>query len=208
MPSEELFEKYKNTKTIDIYLSSGNFLGTLDERRELSAFIKILLTFFIPSHNISVPEEEIRKILSTSTLQILWNTCSKLYKEEEELSKNSISEDILKTLELHEGEEAEKQASLTDIRNLLYINYMKALLQDEPETPVLEALRKAFAMDKKESLLNKDHSYDFFMIAFKNFVLNKEQGTPLIVLFERVRKETTDSLKEEERIEETAISTP
>ncbi len=196
--TKEAFEKFKGAGTADIYLSSGVFNGTKEERLALSAFIKELLVFFIPSHNASLSEHEIAAILSTSTLEILWTTCCTLYAEEVEKSKNSIAGNILERLDLHKGSDEERLASLIDIRDLTYTNYFSALLSTEAETPVIEALRKAYEMDGKEKLLNKDHNYDFFCIALKNFLLNKEQGVPLTALFEKVREETILSLTTEE----------
>jgi hypothetical protein len=203
MINKSLFEKFKTTKTADIYLSTGVFTGTNEERVALSAFIKELLVFFIPSHNVSLTEHEITTILSNSTLEVLWNTCCTLYAEEVEKSKNSVASNILERLDLHKGSEEEKLASLIDIRDLVYTNYLNELLTSEIETPIIEALRKAYEMDGKEKLLNKDHSYDFFCIALKNFILNKEQGEPLIALFEKVREETISSLSEGESQGET-----
>ncbi len=207
MINKALFEKFKGTKTTDIYLSSGVFSGTKEERLALSAFIKELLIFFIPSHNASLSEHEIAAVLSNSTLEILWNTCCTLYAEEVEKSKNSVAGNVLERLDLHKGSEEEKLANLIDIRDLVYTNYFNALLASEAETPIIEALRKAYEMDGKEKMLNKDHGYDFFCIALKNFLLNKEQGTPLAALFEKVREETIQSLTAEETNTETTAST-
>ncbi len=195
MLSKETFEKYRTIKTKDIYLSDGNFTGTVEVRGQLSAFIKELLTFFIPNHNISIPEKELKIILAESTLELLFTTCCKMYQEELERAKDTTTEDILAELGLQNAGEEEKLATLADVRDLLYMNYFKRLLETEEETKVIEALRKAFAMDQKESLLNKDHTYDFFSIAFKNFVLNKEQGNPLLAIFKEVKEETITSLK-------------
>ncbi len=208
MINQALFEKFKATRTTDIYLSSGVFNGTKEERLALSAFIKELLVFFIPSHNASLSEHEIAAILSNSTLEVLWSTCCTLYAEEVEKSKNNVAGNILERLDLHKGSEEEKLASLIDIRDLVYTNYFNALLSEEPETPIIEALRKAYEMDGKEKLLNKDHGYDFFCIALKNFLLSKEHGAPLTDLFEKVREETIRSLTSEEAGSENTASTP
>ena len=204
MLSKETFEKYKATKTKDIYLSDGIFPGTKEEREELSSFIKELLIFFIPSHNIAVPERELRMILGESTLELLFATCCKMYQEEVVRAKESVSDTIIAELGLENVGAEEKLATLTEVRDLLYTNYFKRLLETEEETKVIEALRKAFAMDQKESLLNKDHSYDFFSIAFKNFILNKEQGDPLLAIFKEVRAETIALLKEPPAAEATS----
>jgi hypothetical protein len=196
MLSKETFEKYKTTKTKDIYLSDGIFPGSMGEREELSAFIKELLTFFIPNHNISMPENELREILGETSLELLFATCCKMYQEELMRAKEESSEDVLAELGLENASDEDKLATLTDVRDLLYMNYFRRLLESEEETKVIEALRKAFAMDQRESLLSKDHAYDFFSIAFKNFVLNKEQGDPLIKIFKEVKAETIASLKE------------
>jgi hypothetical protein len=119
-----------------------------------------------------------------------------MYQEELIRAKEDSAQDVLVELGLEGASNEEKLATLTDIRDLLYMNYFKRLLETEEETKVIEALRKAFAMDQKERLLSKDHAYDFFSIAFKNFVLNKEQGDPLIKIFKEVREETIASLKE------------
>ena len=56
-------------------------------------------------------------------------------------------------------------------------------------SPVIEALRKAFAMDEKEAIANKDHVYAFFMIALENFLLNEQYRPEILALFEQAKEE-------------------
>lgn len=200
-----LYNTYKDTKASDIYLSSGSFGGSVEERVKLSAFIRSLLGFFLPNHIAMLPENEVKDILSTATVSALWTTTCQLYEEEKAVSSSSLSSLIMESLGLTAAAIEEKQATLREIVDAVYAKFLNPLLgkkavqtsdDNEEVSPIIEALRKAFEMDEKELTLNKNHNYQFFMIALKNFLLRENERREIIKLFEEAREETLSALTE------------
>lgn len=193
-----LFDKYSLTKTSAIYLSNGSYTGTTEDRVALSAFIRALLSFFLPNHIATIPEAEISAILSNSTLSLLWSTTCQLYNEEKGATAESPTTGILEALGLTEANLLAKKETLEEVRNIVYTRFLQQVLSDTEETPLLEALRKAFQMDEKmktEEGKTDHYVYQFLMIALKNFLLHKDQKGSILTIFEDAKKVVIDELK-------------
>ena len=202
--STELFAKYKNTKTSEVYLGNGAFTGTNVERTALSAFIKMTLAFYLPEHIIPTQESDLVHIFASSTLGSFWTVTCELYAERKAVANtaedpSSFMVKVFDALNLHNADNNVQQETLEDARDLIYLNFMSKLLYGKINdtitiNPVIEALRKAFAMDEKEAVANKDHVYAFFMIALENFLLNEQYRSEILALFAQAKEEELEKL--------------
>lgn len=205
--NSELFEKFKNTKVADIYLSSGTFTGNIKERESLSSFIKTTLAFYIPGHTLPLQESETKRILAGSTLQTFWTVSCELYAERKVVSEtaensSAFMSKVFESLNLHNADEQSKKETLDDVTAVIYLHFLSELLYGKSPSnesthshndtitisTAIEALRKAFAMDEKEALINKDHAYIFFMIALESFLLNEQYRGEILALFEQAKE--------------------